>query len=158
MGDAPLDIEPLLERAFRYALALTHEREGARDLVQDACVRVARTGGPWSVGYVLSAVRSSWIDWGRHERRRAPENAHAAAIDPPAAHPPPPRNEALEAALARLAPDERELIYLAAVEGYTASELAQLTGSPRGTILSRLHRAKQKLRSLLAGRCSEVDA
>lgn len=42
------------------------------------------------------------------------------------------------------------MLFLTAVEGYTTAEIAQLTGRPRGTILSALHRAKKKLRQLLA--------
>ena len=44
---------------------------------------------------------------------------------------------------------ERELLYLAYVEGYTTQELADMTGRPRNTVLSQLHRARHKLRGAL---------
>ena len=59
-------------------------------------------------------------------------------------------------ALGRLRDDEREVLFLAAVEGYTATELAELTDKPRGTILSMIHRAKKKLREVLAPKDGRV--
>jgi DNA-directed RNA polymerase specialized sigma24 family protein len=56
---------------------------------------------------------------------------------------------ALERALGRLRLEERETLFLHAVVGHTAAELAALTGRPRGSVLSSLHRAKRKLRDLL---------
>ncbi len=55
----------------------------------------------------------------------------------------------LEPALARLRPEEREAIFLNSVEGYTIQEIADFTQRPRGTVLSLVHRGKQKLAHLL---------
>jgi RNA polymerase sigma-70 factor (ECF subfamily) len=60
--------------------------------------------------------------------------------------------EEVNHALGHLRPREREALYLSAVESYTAQEIADLTGSPRGTVLSLLHRAKGKLREILGPR------
>jgi RNA polymerase sigma-70 factor (ECF subfamily) len=49
------------------------------------------------------------------------------------------------ALMAMLEPLERELLYCWAVEGYTAQEIADWTDSPRGTVLSRIHRLRQKI-------------
>ena len=49
--------------------------------------------------------------------------------------------------LAHLRPDEREALYLNIVEGYTAKEIGRMTRESRGTILSRIHRAREKLRN-----------
>ena len=51
----------------------------------------------------------------------------------------------LDVLLAGLRPEEREAIYLSAVEGYTAREIAEQTGFPRNTVLSLIHRARGKL-------------
>jgi len=56
----------------------------------------------------------------------------------------------LQQGLAQLRPDEREAIYLQAVQGYTAAEAARLMDIPRGTVLSLIHRGKQRLRRILA--------
>lgn len=60
----------------------------------------------------------------------------------------------MEQALAGLHAHEREVLYLHAVDGDTAKELAVLTGKPRGTALSLLHRAKEKLRQSLSPKAS----
>ena len=52
-------------------------------------------------------------------------------------------------ALGRLSEQERIIISLAVVEGYTTREVAQILGSPQGTISSKLHRALAKLRRML---------
>jgi RNA polymerase sigma-70 factor (ECF subfamily) len=59
------------------------------------------------------------------------------------------RTRALTKALDRLNPEERSALYLSAAEGYTAQEIADLFGKPRGTILSMMFRAKKKLQRLL---------
>ena len=48
--------------------------------------------------------------------------------------------------LQELSHQDRELLYLWAVEGRTVQELAERTDTPRGTLLSRLHRLKNRLR------------
>jgi len=52
---------------------------------------------------------------------------------------------------------EREALLLADVEGYTAQEIAELTGHPRGTILSLIHRSRGKLRRQLSQRDQEAE-
>ena len=62
----------------------------------------------------------------------------------------------LNRALAALRPAERETLFLADVEGYTAQEIADLTGHPRGTVLSLIHRTHRKLRDLLEQSREEI--
>jgi RNA polymerase sigma-70 factor (ECF subfamily) len=141
--DAELDA--LLQRGFRYALALTHAAGSAEDLVQDAILAILRRGGPWNAGYLMKAIRSRFIDLHRREQlvvMRAlddvPEPAVWAGFDAPALV----DAERLERAMASLRPAEREAIYLHCVEGYTAQEIADFTGAPRNTVLSLLHRGR----------------
>jgi RNA polymerase sigma-70 factor (ECF subfamily) len=44
---------------------------------------------------------------------------------------------------------EREVLFLAVVEGYTADEIGRLVGQSRGSVLSLLHRAREKARNFL---------
>jgi RNA polymerase sigma-70 factor (ECF subfamily) len=142
------ELNGLLHRGFRYAFALSHAPERAEDLLQDAILALLRRGGPWNPGYLLKAIRSRFIDLHRREQlvvMRAlddvPEPAVYAGFDEPAGNVDP---ERLEQALAALRPAEREAIYLHCVEGYTAQEIADLTGQPRNTVLSLLHRGRAK--------------
>ena len=151
MASTSNSIEELLQAGFRYALSLTHERATAEDLLQDACLGVSRRGGPWRRAYLLKAIRNRWIDGFRRESKvqvEPLEGYHTpVAVDPEA-----PQSGALDRALGHLRDEERELIYLSVVESYTAEELAEMTGKPRGTILSSLHRAKEKLRNQMPGK------
>ena len=148
MAPSDQDLRHLLDRLFRYALALSHDRALAEDLVQDACLAVARRGGPWEIAYLMRAVRNKFIDLRRRERvlHIAPldpaTDADLHAVDPDPVFP----TESIDAALATLGPSERELVYLAVVEDRTTAEIATLTGHPRGTVLSTIYRAKEKLR------------
>jgi RNA polymerase sigma-70 factor (ECF subfamily) len=56
---------------------------------------------------------------------------------------------ALEAALARLEPEEREVILLRDIEGFSGAEAAQILGLAVPALKSRLHRARLRLMSLL---------
>ena len=145
------DLEPLLQSAFRYALALTHDAAEAQDLVHDACLSVLRAGGPWQTAYLFAAVRNRYIDRWRKGRKLlfVPLDADSESLSKSTDIDEAVDAEALHRALGTLRPDERETLFLAVVEGYTAQEIADMTQRPRGTILSLLHRTKEKLRNLL---------
>ncbi len=55
---------------------------------------------------------------------------------------------AIDQMLSKLRDIEREALFLHIVEGYSANEIATLTGRPRGTVLSLIHRSRKKLAAL----------
>lgn len=59
-----------------------------------------------------------------------------------------PRAEVRDA-IARLAPEERQIVLLSVLEGYTMREIAELLDLPQGTVSSKLHRTLKKLRRML---------
>jgi RNA polymerase sigma-70 factor (ECF subfamily) len=58
--------------------------------------------------------------------------------------------ENLQRSLDWLAPDLRETLMLVTVEGLRYKEVAEILGIPQGTVMSRLSRARQQLRNILA--------
>lgn len=155
--DLPDGIDGLLDAAYRYALSLTHDVAEAEDLVQDASLALLASGGSWERAYFFATVRNRFID--RYRRSRKVLFLALEHDDGTAAEPPDLTWETrdvletglLERALGRLRTEEREALFLAVIEGYTAEEIGSMTDRPRGTILSLLHRAKKKLRDLLGG-------
>jgi RNA polymerase sigma-70 factor (ECF subfamily) len=156
MNEPISDLRALLLSGYRYALSLTHHRSQAEDLVQDAWVAVLQARGPRTRAYLFTAIRSRFLNEHRRERLvpmvPLEDSYDAASDDPPLPDVGP---AALERALGALRPVERETFYLASVEGYTADEIGKLMQTPRGTVLSLLHRARAKLRRALAG---DIDA
>jgi len=57
----------------------------------------------------------------------------------------------LDAALRRLPPEQREVLLLVALEEMSYEEAADTLGVPIGTVMSRLSRAREKLRAMLSG-------
>jgi len=59
-----------------------------------------------------------------------------------------PRAEVRDA-MDRLTPEERQIVLLSVLEGYTMREIAELLDLPQGTVSSKLHRTLKKLRRML---------
>ncbi len=138
-----------LQSGYRYALALTHHPADAEDLVQEAWLNLCRRyGRVESNALLFTAVRNLFVDQCRRKKI-----VHFESLDQPEPPEVPPISDAepgvqgdLDALLAVLRPVERETLFLHYYQGHTAEEIAQLTGQPRGTVLSLLHRAIAKLR------------
>lgn len=154
--DLPDDIEALLNAGYRYAFALTHNASESEDILQDAALAILAAGGSWERPYLFATIRNRFIDRYRRNRKilflslgpndeRSDDETQESNWEAPDVL----QSGLLQEALASLRVEERETLFLAVVEGYTAEEIAQLTARPRGTILSLLHRTKAKLRGLL---------
>jgi RNA polymerase sigma-70 factor (ECF subfamily) len=156
------ELELLLHAGYRYALSLTHDSSAAEDLLQDAAAALVRCGGKWQRSYLFTTIRNRFIDKYRRDRRLlfvpldgASESVLDSADREPWELPDVIERQALDRALGTLRVEEREMLFLAFVEGYTTQQIAGLTGRPRGTVLSVLHRTKLKLRRLLHGGSQE---
>jgi RNA polymerase sigma-70 factor (ECF subfamily) len=138
----------LLQGGFRYALALTHHRQDAEDLTQEAWVKLCRRyGSVGSRAALFTAIRHLFIDRLRRNRVVAFHSLEEQQSEMAGDEPLLPGTLAdLEQLLARLRPGEREAIYLHYVQGHTAAEISIVTHQSRGTVLSLLHRALEKLR------------
>ncbi|HEV8628811.1 MAG TPA: RNA polymerase sigma factor [Thermoanaerobaculia bacterium] len=148
------ELDALLASGYRYAFSLSHDAAEAEDLLQDACLGILAARASWERGYLFSAIRSRFIDRYRRQRKvpflslegndEGPAGESASWEAPDVLE-----NGRLERALSQLRVEERETLFLAIVEGYTAEEIGRLTSRPRGSVLSLLHRTKAKLRELL---------
>jgi RNA polymerase sigma factor (sigma-70 family) len=154
--EVPDSIDELLDRAYRYAFSLAHDAIEAEDLLQEACLSILASGGSWERAYVFATIRNRFIDRYRRNRKilflsldNEGQETEGDFADLNWDVPDVLQNGHLGRALGSLRAEEREALFLAVVEGYTAEEIAKLTSRPRGTVLSLLYRTKAKLRDLL---------
>jgi RNA polymerase sigma-70 factor (ECF subfamily) len=168
--DFEAQVRPYLGQLYPAALRMTRNPADAEDLVQDTLAKAYTAFGTYTPGTNLRAwlhkiLANTFIN---SYRKRKREPAIAPGADPAADWHPgtdplagPARSaeaEALERltdttildALRQLPPEFRTTIWLADVEGYPYREVAALMGTPLGTVMSRLHRARGKLRHTLA--------
>ena len=151
----PDTVDRVLDQGYRYALSLAHDAVEAEELLQDACLSILASNGPWEQAYVFTTIRNRFIDRYRRNRKilflSLDQEGHESLGNQDDTNWDSPdvlQNGQLGRALAALRPEEREVLFLSVVEGYTAEEIAGLTARPRGTILSLLYRTKAKLRDL----------
>ncbi len=149
-----IDDREMLQAGFRYGMALSHRVQDAEDLVQEAWLNLTRRyGGVASRALLFTSMRNLFIDQCR--RRKVVHFESLDQPEPPVLPAPPPAEEPglqgdVAALLGVLRPAEREAIFLHYYEGRTAEEISQLTGQPRGTVLSLMHRAIIRLREAAA--------
>lgn len=145
--------EALMQAGFRFALSLTHHPHDAEDLTQQAWLNLSRRHGQArDKSLLFCAIRNLFYDQYRRGKlvvfeSLEDEHVELAADD---GNESAPAKGDLDVLLAGLRAVEREALFLNCVEGYTAEEIAKLTGQPRGTVLSLLSRAKCKLRRTVA--------
>lgn len=143
----------------RYAWTLLRNSSDADDLVQDCLLRALdrigtlRTEGelrPWLFAIMHNLYVSRW----RRMKTRAHITADAAEADlaVPAAQPASAEMRDALRGLAQLPEDQRQVILLVAVEGFQYGEVANMLGVPIGTVMSRLSRARDRLRDFVEGR------
>lgn len=145
-----------LPRLRRYARALTGERQAADDLVQDTLERAWRRFSLWRRGsrldaWLLAIMHNVFVN--QYRGRPPPATSIDDLVQEPATRATQGDGLALrdlDAALGRLPPEQREVLLLVALEEYSYAEVARMLGVPPGTVMSRLARAREKLRGLLA--------
>ncbi len=141
-----------LNRLFRYGCSLTHDEQSAYDLLQDgleASLRKAPRDPEATMQYIRSIMRNRFIDQYRRSQR-FPESSiddenEPVHMDSRVLEDVVIAQHDVESLMEGLDPLERELLFLWAVEGYTARELGEATECSRGTVLSRLHRLRKKI-------------
>jgi len=146
-----------LPQLRRYAIALTGSASIADDLVQDGIERALRRAESLHdtehmAGWLRSILLHLYVDMIRLQRTRGigidltqfendlaisiPATNHDAAID-------------FIQALKGLSSEHRQILLLAGLEGLNYQEIADELGIPRGTVMSRLARARERLRCIV---------
>jgi RNA polymerase sigma-70 factor, ECF subfamily len=160
-----IDFNKYLDGLYGYAVVLSRNRTEAEDLVQETCLRALRSirqlrpdGNVKS--WLFTILRNIWLNQVRH-RRTAPEMIELdsekngasdpadAAQDPHALYASRVEQEQVRAAIQQLPVEFREIIILREYEELSYQEIAAVLSCPPGTVMSRLARARSRLRDLL---------
>lgn len=143
----------------RYARALLGDRARAEDLVQDCLERAWGRLHLWREGsnlrtWLFTIMHNLHANHARTASRRpqtVPIDESGLAAPTRAAQEDGLEVASIETALAQLTDDQRQVILLVGLEGMSYQEAAAVLDVPIGTVMSRLHRGRERLRQLLTG-------
>ncbi len=159
-------IEQYGKATYNFAYRLTGNEPDARDLTQDAFIRVYRAWRSFQPGtsflsWIYRIVTNLYRDELRRRKGRfieqipednAPQEfggQRPLAVTPIDDYVERQLGEPLSKALAQLSPEQRQVVILADIEEYSYQEIAEIMGCSIGTVRSRLHRARALLRRLV---------
>jgi RNA polymerase sigma-70 factor (ECF subfamily) len=159
-------------KVYNMAYRLSGNRPDAEDLTQEAFIRAYRSfddyeGDKPFENWIYRIVTRLFLDLRRARRRRVKSMSYDApwgrddgeeiAFDIPDHDANPEKqvmsrvmSEDIESVLKKLTPEQRVLVALADVEGLPHKDIAEIVGTPVGTIRSRLHRMHKTIRAQLA--------
>jgi len=159
-------VRPHFDRLYRLAWRLTGRKAEAEDLFQELLIKafgklddLVEIDEPGS--WLCRVMYNLFVDERRRFARRRLHTVEEGALagDGLAGLPGPDdpavdqrrleKIQRLDKALARLSDEHRIVVLLHDAEGYKLTEIQELTGAPVGTIKSRLHRARARLREIL---------
>jgi len=148
--------QELLGHGLRYAFSLSHHQAQAEDLLQSAWLAIFKANGPLNKAYLFKTIRNLFINQYRRNTlapmvplddfsEEGPDMGQQQHLDNVESD-----LDAVGTAMESLRAIEREAMYLFAVEGYTADEIAELLDTTRGTVLSLIHRSRKKIKTRLS--------
>jgi RNA polymerase sigma-70 factor, ECF subfamily len=159
-----LDFGAYLDGLYGYAMFLSHSRTEAEGLVQETCLRALRAINRLRAQsnvkvWLFTILRNIWLN----QVQRTPPSLFAlytdgngagdpsdTAQDPHAVYVSRAEQKRVLAAIRQLPLEFREIIVLREYEQLSYQEIASLLDCPPGTVMSRLTRARSKLRDLLS--------
>ena len=150
---------------FSYAMVLARNRSDAEDLVQETYVRAIGAMGRLRRdsnvrGWLFTILRNIWLNQLRERRATPPMvdtpveqiavESKEAGDDPHSLFVGMIERQQVHSAIQQLSLDFREIILLREFEELSYQEIATILDCPAGTVMSRLARARSKLRTLLS--------
>ena len=143
----------------RYALSLVRNPDEAEDLVHDALVKAYERQATFRTGanvrnWLMSILHNAHVDRLRQRRsqeRRRDAAAEIAEVATPAGQDHSVRLTQLRNAFFDLPEEQRAALHLVAIEELSYQEAAEALGIPVGTLMSRVSRARQRLRAFEQG-------
>lgn len=165
MTSVESQVEALIPSLRRHARALTGgNASAADDLVQDTLERALNRLVLWRSGsnlraWLFTIMRRVWLNdrryKGRHPSDVAPDDTLVGFQTAPS------QTDRLllrdlSVALTQLSPDQKEAVLLVGLEDMSYAEVAEVTGVPVGTVMSRLKRGRERLRLLMLGTESAI--
>lgn len=164
--NTPADVErfrrlllPFQDDAYGFALHLCRDPSAAEDLTQEAYLKAFRGFSGYRGGepkaWLLAIIRACFLDWARGRKAwtaLVDPRAEAEAAEAPAAEASPEDlmvhqagAQALRQAIDALPEPFRETLVLRELQEMTYRQIAEITGAPIGTVMSRLARARGML-------------
>ena len=165
------ELAAVIPRLRRYALVLTSNPARSDDLVQDTLARAWDKRNYWRRGtdlraWLFTIMHNVFVNQLSGARRDAAnvsldaESENGTAFEIPSDDDPTRRIELQEVMgwVRRLPAEQREVLTLVAVEGMRYEEVAATLGIPIGTVMSRLSRARDKLKRIAQQQSSALKA
>ena len=158
MDDYPHLIEQQIPRLRRYARALTGDRVVADDLVQDTLERAWNKLHLWRRGsdlraWLFTVMHNVYVNQlrSRPAYPMVPLDESEAGLPDRAAQTDRLEIRDLDVAMRKLPDEQRQVLLLVGLEQLSYEETARVLGIPIGTVMSRLSRARERLRRLMGG-------
>jgi RNA polymerase sigma-70 factor (ECF subfamily) len=148
--------EEHIPRLRRYARALLRERGRADDLVQDTLERALKKfalfrGGTDMRAWLFAIMHNVYVNQIRAAAGRGATVEYEDTEAAPASLEDGAALRDLVAALERLVPEQREVLLLVGLEQLSYEDTARVLDVPIGTVMSRLARGRERLRTLMEG-------
>ena len=157
-------VEEHAPRVYRLAYRLTGDHHDAEDLTLDVCVRVFRSLDSYRPGtfegWLHRITTNLFLDRARRAQRLRIDHLgeglaarlRASSPDPHEVYEGMHLDDDVQSALDSLPPQFRAAVVLSDIEGLSYEEVADVLGIKMGTVRSRIHRGRARLRELLAHR------
>jgi RNA polymerase sigma-70 factor, ECF subfamily len=169
-GAFPVLVRRHRARVFAFVLRLTQDRSRAEDVLQETWLRVVRGAAAYQptakfTTWVYTIARNACVDGARREQHRAaeplaeePRDAGTPWNDPERGAGSAELRPLLEAAVAALPREQREVFLLRELAGVPFAEIARMTGAPEPTVKSRMRYALEALKTHLSRAGVDADS